>query len=609
MKAYRIIFTLMTIIGFMLPRHEVSALSNYDFTVNTTTDSHDFNLNDGACSDKDLSDPDKKCSLRAAMEQISFSGGTLNSITVPAGDYYLTNGTLNSTKNVTITGAGASGINPTMISTNSENTTGISSASQLTLRNIKVYGFLHGVAVGGGTTLIENCIINGNARGLNVTGGSVTVNTSNIKENLLGIWIQGTSAIVVLDRSNVALNEGNSSSGCAGVKITNGGSLSAFASTFTENKAESEGGAICNYGGNVTLDGSFVSFNSARLKGGGIYQEYGVITIKNGTLVSNNESQQGGAVYNVEGQLLIESIGSPVEISDNMASYAYGGIYIGHSTGTLNNRLDNVIIRDNRAPSNGGLAYYGKGSLTIKNSSFIDNQSYLLASRTPLEGDGGGLIVNSNSGLVNIINTTFSGNSTSRHGGGMALKTGVVQLSNVTVTGNTADSDNYAVPDGEGSGSGGGIYIGTATVTMRNSIVAGNFDLTSGVLIQGYDVHGALVSAGYNLIGGCDFLCSISGVTTGNIVGTNNSRINPRLGTLTYDDFAIRYGTLVHPLLADSPAANAGNPAGCLDQNGVVLLEDQVGNMRTQWYRCDMGAHESAIEYAGGCIFIPLVIR
>jgi hypothetical protein len=47
-----------------------------------------------------------------------------------------------------------------------------------------------------------------------------------------------------------------------------------------------------------------------------------------------------------------------------------------------------------------------------------------------------------------------------------------------------------------------------------------------------------------------------------------------------------------HALLPSSPAIDAGNPAGCKDQNGNLLTTDQRGIARPQGGRCDIGAFE-----------------
>jgi CSLREA domain-containing protein len=74
------------------------------FAVNTTADAHDVNPGGGKCADSA-----GQCTLRAAVEAASAEpSGTLVSISVPAGTYSLTLGSLKFTANaISVTGAGS----------------------------------------------------------------------------------------------------------------------------------------------------------------------------------------------------------------------------------------------------------------------------------------------------------------------------------------------------------------------------------------------------------------------------------------------------------------------------------------------------------------------
>jgi hypothetical protein len=142
-------------------------------------------------------------------------------------------------------------------------------------------------------------------------------------------------------------------------------------------------------------------------------------------------------------------------------------------------------------------------------------------------------------------------------------------LNNSTISGNTTTSSIYG---------GGGIYNSGATVTLRNSILASN--TTSGM---GPDCHGgnSIDSSGYNLIGNTSN-CSFN---SGN---GDLADIDPLIGVLQDNGGP----TFTHALLSFSPAIDAGNPAGCTDQNGNLLTTDQRGITRPQGVRCDIGAFE-----------------
>jgi CSLREA domain-containing protein len=183
---------------------------------------------------------------------------------------------------------------------------------------------------------------------------------------------------------------------------------------------------------------------------------------------------------------------------------------------------------------------------------------------------GGGIL---NEGTLTIINSTISGNISTIDGGGIA-NWGTAHLYNVTITNNQADYDY------NNTGNGGGIYNDpTGTLTIQNIILAGNTDGINASYAKP-DCSGTLTSAGFNLIQEITG-CTITGVTTGNITG-----LDPLLGPLQDNGGP----TFTHALLTGSPAINAGNPAGCTDQNGVLLGTDQRGYVRNGV--CDKGAYE-----------------
>jgi CSLREA domain-containing protein len=75
------------------------------FTVTSTVDSHDATRGDGVCADVA-----RPCSLRAAVEEANAQpAASVVTITIPAGTYPLSLGTLVLTRNtITLAGAGAS---------------------------------------------------------------------------------------------------------------------------------------------------------------------------------------------------------------------------------------------------------------------------------------------------------------------------------------------------------------------------------------------------------------------------------------------------------------------------------------------------------------------
>src|SRR5260370_19813083 len=152
---------------------------------------------------------------------------------------------------------------------------------------------------------------------------------------------------------------------------------------------------------------------------------------------------------------------------------------------------------------------------------------------------------------------------------------GTFQLSNVTIAGNT--------------GLGGGLTnASSSTITIRNTLIAKNKNETLSPQDCATLGAGTITSAGYNLIQKTKG-CTITGTTTGNKTG-----VNPSIGPLQDNGGP----TLTRALLLGSPAIDAGNPAGCADENGTPFSNDQRRKPRTVdgdangSAICDIGAFE-----------------
>ena len=188
-------------------------------------------------------------------------------------------------------------------------------------------------------------------------------------------------------------------------------------------------------------------------------------------------------------------------------------------------------------------------------------------------------------GTLNLTNCTIYGNSTSASGGmgatgggGGIWANGLTTLTACTIYGNSATGSGGNTSN---QGSGGGIEhtSPTTTVTVRNSIIAGNTAET------GPDSYIAMViSQGYNLIGkNDDGLGFDAGNPNGNLdfVGTSAAPINPMLGPLQFNGGP----TKTMALVKGSPAIDTGT---CAD----IPATDQRGVSRPQGIACDIGAYE-----------------
>ncbi len=271
------------------------------------------------------------------------------------------------------------------------------------------------------------------------------------------------------------------------------------------------------------------------------------------TVIDGEESRQGITVNN----------GVRVSLNrfliQNGSTTSSGGGIANNGLLTLSN---SQVSQNNAEVMGGGIA--NNGTLTITNSTIGNNATLVMSM-------GGGIFTGMNSRLF-VINSTVSGNQAlDGDGGGIAANGDVdVRIFNSTI------SQNYAQHFG------GGIFYDYNTITLKNTILAGNS--TSGTGPDCGGLNGQIVSLGHNLIGsatGCSFSSS-----TGDIQNTH-----PGL-------FPLAGSPGIHMLQPASPAIEAGDPTGCVDNLGNPITVDERGFKRPVDGNadgiavCDIGAIE-----------------
>jgi CSLREA domain-containing protein/uncharacterized repeat protein (TIGR01451 family) len=318
------------------------------------------------------------------------------------------------------------------------------------------------------------------------------------------------------------------------------------------------GVTIVDGGGNPALTGVFDIAP-------GVAATIAGLTVRNGDA---GAARFGGGLRNAGTLDLRDSV-----VSGNRAdATGYGGGIANGETGTL--RITRVAVSGNSAGSGAG----------------IDNRGALVAADSTLSGNtassdlagGGGLAT---SGSVQLTNVTIGANSAAHNGGGIAVTGGGgdgLRLNNVTIAGNTANSD------ADDFGDGGGIFVraASAEVLMANTLLADN---TDGGGAPRPDCAGNLRSLGYNLLGvntGC-----IETPRTGDLLGTAAVPLGARLGPLRSNGGT----TQTRSLLTGSPAINAGSRARPGSQGNACAAADQRGAPRPTGAACDIGATEVAL--------------
>lgn len=267
----------------------------------------------------------------------------------------------------------------------------------------------------------------------------------------------------------------------------------------------------------------------------------------------------GGGIYNAGPDALLEM--TRCVVSNNLARYGGGIANDGTALITECTIAGNTAAQSGQFASGGGIL--NTGALTVHRSTISGNVAGSTSAGS--SGLGGGL---ENRGNALLVNTTISGNvvngpGTGYGGAGVSmdgyLNTGIV-LENCTITANK---------DNSGAG-GGGIRVFTGTVTLRNTIVAGNTTTTAA---NGHDLHnlspfGVMPVHAFNSLFGRLTSTAVLATDVNNLKGTNAAPLDPKLGALKNNGGP----TATHALLAGSPAINAGghfSGAPTVDQRGA----------------------------------------
>jgi len=292
----------------------------------------------------------------------------------------------------------------------------------------------------------------------------------------------------------------------------------------------------------------------------GIWNEHGTLTVSNCPVSGNSEV----GLFN-------DGVPSVLTVSNCIVSGNSYGIYNDHGEASVSN----CIVRSNQSGGvfDNGVAggpsdhIFGSGTLTIADSIINDNSGPGVDNNSggvtivdsTISGNsvgktGGGVYTYQNGGKIpgnlTVISSTISGNFASSAGGGIACGLSGLTIINSTISGNSAGA--Y----------GGGIANGSLGVMIVNSTVSGNWAATCGAICGGTieigntilnanaagTIDGSVTSRGYNV-------CSDD---AGGLLNGPGDQINtdPLLGPLRDHGGP----TLTHLPLRGSPAIDAGDP-------------------------------------------------
>ncbi|MCA9919392.1 MAG: hypothetical protein KC445_15640, partial [Anaerolineales bacterium] len=599
--------TLLLAVLLWLLQSSIAHAANLN--VNTFSDLSDGNCNDGTCS------------LRDAVA-LATPGDSVN---LPAGTYLLSSGLgqISIAKNITIAGQGATASSTVIDGNNAirlfEISGGTITFSNLTLQNgqpasgdggailVSAYAELtldnvivqdsETVGFGGGVYMEDGV--------LDILNGSqILSNTAVTDPSAAGGAIYLFDGTMNLVDSTVANNQATYA---GGIRLNQNSSSLTITNSQLINNSGLElnvftGGAIHTGLGTVIMNSGLISGNTA-FRGAGVLVDNGKFTLNGGT-ITDNESDYGAGAYVVYSNALLTINGGSISGNRSIATkFGGGGMYIFQGSVVQNGGE----ISGNTAVNLGGAMEVRQGSFTMNGGSIANNSAGNqgggifndLGTVTLTDGTltgnyaefGGGAIATGVDSHIEISRTVIYTNSThsSENGGGI-LNLGTITLTNVTLSDNLANNggglhnegsatlNNVTIYENTAVSSGGGIYENGGTLTVGNTIIAGNS------APAGPDCTGTLTSSGYNLLQASSG-CTVSGSTTGNISG------DPLLAALALNGGS----TLNHLPNSGSPAIDAGNNATCAatDQRSVARPLDGDGNTSAI---CDMGA----VEYGTG---------
>ena len=354
-----------------------------------------------------------------------------------------------------------------------------------------------------------------------------------------GVFTGGTDSLVLLTAGELEITDSLNIDGATGAEVTisagfdsrvlnfnvAAGDLTLRSINVTEGGAigyeGAIGGGISTESGSLTLIDSTVSDNRGYL-GGGIYTDSGSVTLTN-SVVSENLGLLGGGIFTRSGQVTLTN--STVSENEVRGAYFVGGA--------------------------GGGIHAGDGDLTLLNSTVSGNAA--------LSDNSGGGGIFKIGGSITLVNSTVSNNRSITGGyfgsagsGGIVASVSEATVINSTITENLSFAFN-------GDSSAGGISLSGTTVTIQNSIIAGN---SSDRAEADFAVIGTNVLIEHTLIGATDQAI----VGTNNLIGSIGDPIDPLLGPLSFNGGP----TQTHGLRPNSPAVDAGSSTELTDQRGFA---------------------------------------
>ena len=466
-------------------------------------------------------------------------------------------------------------------------------------------GGSHTITLTSQKTINSNTTING--------GGQITLSGGG---NTRLFTLQNGASLTL---QNITLQNGYSSSDGGAIYVERLSTLNMTNSAINNSTARN-GGAIAlngwgssDAGGTLNVTNSSFSGNSstaAAIPGGGngggaLYVTGGSTATVTGSTFSNNQSVNGGGIHILGANLTVANSIFTGNIANNTAGGGGGGAIYVDGTKNFNGTIDidNSTFTNNQTNQLGGAIFSfpeGTGSTLIDQSIFDGNVA-------TGSGQGGAIYHQSatSNGPLNINTSTFMNNNahatdgSASSGGALWLIFAPVTITNSTFVGNDATTPLPLAADDWRRGFGGAIRTSDNTTIVNSTLVNNTAGFVGGAIAGPATVRNTIIANNdgdnpWDIQENCTNVLTNAGNNIQYPQKTTNlgndyecfgsqTAVNPQVGTL--GDFGGPTPTV--PLLAGSPAINAGSNCPATDQRGFA--RNGV---------CDIGAY----EFGGGLI-------
>lgn len=335
----------------------------------------------------------------------------------------------------------------------------------------------------------------------NISGCGITGNTA----NNIGGGVSLSGGTSTLTNNNIDNNKANEGGG-----MYTDGSLTISSGTFSNNNASGNGGGIIS-NGTVTMNGGSITGNYSGWDGGGVNSR-ATFNFNGGAIQNNTAYWLGGnihvqAIDNINNKQSVFTVTSKNPISGGKAEGSGGGGVCVYGTGTKLILNDGTSVKDNTAPTGGGIN--GNATIEMHNATISGNKA--------TSNNGGGIELFSDqygTGSFKMTSGTIENNTATCEGGGfhgpnfimtggtiqknnagtvaggvLVNGTGACSMSGGTITNNTSTysggglwvDDNTPFTLGGGTisnntagGDGGGIYNDNGNITITAGTISGN---------------------------------------------------------------------------------------------------------------------------------------